>query len=247
MWAALWPGEETPIGHVTNGVHLGTWLDPGLAELLRAAGVRPEAPPDEATGTPRGDLDPEALWRVHSAAKARLAERPGFDRELADDRLRPPLRDLQARRPGLLRPRAAARAAAADRRRRQGAPGRRARQGRDAGASSSSPATRALAGASSSWRTTTWPRPRARPRLRRVAEHAAPSARGLRDERDEGGGQRRPQPLGARRLVGRGLLARGRLGDRRHRRRRRPRAALPPARGAGRADSGPTTATAGSR
>ncbi len=48
MWEPLWPGRETPIGHITNGVHLGTWIDPGLAELLRSAGVSPEAPPDDA-------------------------------------------------------------------------------------------------------------------------------------------------------------------------------------------------------
>ena len=44
MWAGLWPGRA-PIGHITNGVHLGTWLAPELAEPLRGAGVRPEAPP----------------------------------------------------------------------------------------------------------------------------------------------------------------------------------------------------------
>ena len=82
MWAPLWPGRETPIGHVTNGVHLGTWLDPALTELLRAAGVSPEAPPDEANWDAARDLDLEALWQVHAAAKARLAERAGIDRDL---------------------------------------------------------------------------------------------------------------------------------------------------------------------
>ncbi len=82
MWEWLWPGQETPIGHVTNGVHLGTWLDPALAELLRSAGVRPEAPPDEASWESARVTDPEALWRVHAAAKARLAERAGIERDL---------------------------------------------------------------------------------------------------------------------------------------------------------------------
>jgi glycogen phosphorylase len=80
MWAPLWPDEETPIGHVTNGVHLGTWLDPALAELLRYAGVRPEAPPEEANWEAARDAPSEAIWRVHAAAKARLAERAGIDR-----------------------------------------------------------------------------------------------------------------------------------------------------------------------
>ena len=82
MWKWLWPGRETPIGHVTNGVHLGTWLDPALAELLRDAGVRPEAPPDEAGWHAAREVSPDALWSVHAAAKARLAERAGIDREL---------------------------------------------------------------------------------------------------------------------------------------------------------------------
>jgi len=45
MWASL-DGVDTEIGHVTNGVHLGTWLEPALAQLLRNAGVT-SAPPAE--------------------------------------------------------------------------------------------------------------------------------------------------------------------------------------------------------
>jgi glycogen phosphorylase len=82
MWAPLWPGEEAPIGHVTNGVHVGTWLDPALAELLRSAGVRPEAPLEDANWEAARDAPSDAVWRVHAAAKARLAERAGIDREL---------------------------------------------------------------------------------------------------------------------------------------------------------------------
>jgi glycogen phosphorylase len=81
MWAALWPGEEPRIGHITNGVHVGTWLDPALAELLRYAGVRPEAALDEANWDAARDAPPEAVWRIHAAAKARLAERAGIDRD----------------------------------------------------------------------------------------------------------------------------------------------------------------------
>ena len=77
----MWAGLDAPIGHVTNGVHLGTWLDPGLAELLREAGVQPDAPPGEAGWDAVRDLDPEALWRVHAGCKARLAERTGLDPE----------------------------------------------------------------------------------------------------------------------------------------------------------------------
>ncbi|MDX6476573.1 MAG: glycogen phosphorylase, partial [Gaiellaceae bacterium] len=73
MWAGLWPGEEPRIGHVTNGVHLGTWLAPELDQLLRTVGVRPEAPPDEGGWEAVHELDPGALWRVHAGLKERLA------------------------------------------------------------------------------------------------------------------------------------------------------------------------------
>jgi starch phosphorylase len=79
MWASIWPGQETPIGHVTNGVHVGTWLAPELAELLRSVGVRPEAPPDDANWSAARELDPEALWRVHSSLNARVTEHTGLD------------------------------------------------------------------------------------------------------------------------------------------------------------------------
>ena len=46
MWSSL-ENVDTEIGHVTNGVHLGTWLDPALSTLLRWTGVDPTAAPDE--------------------------------------------------------------------------------------------------------------------------------------------------------------------------------------------------------
>jgi glycogen phosphorylase len=79
MWAPLWPDEEPPIGHVTNGVHLGTWLAPELDALLRTAGVRPAAPPDEGNWEAARELDAAALWDTHAALKARLAALTGFD------------------------------------------------------------------------------------------------------------------------------------------------------------------------
>jgi starch phosphorylase len=81
MWATLWPGEVARIGHVTNGVHLGTWLAPELAQLLRTVGVRPEAPPDEGNWDATYQLEPGELWRVHESLKGRLAARTGFDPE----------------------------------------------------------------------------------------------------------------------------------------------------------------------
>ena len=65
--------------------------------------------------------------------------------------------------------------------------------------------------------------PGAGPRLRRLAQPAAPAAGGQRHQRDEVGVQRRPAAQRARRLVGRGLRRRQRLGDRRRGRPRPPR------------------------
>jgi starch phosphorylase len=80
MWAGL-ARVDTEIGHVTNGVHLGTWLEPDLAELLREHGVDPAAPPDETPWSNVRDIDGSALWRVHAGAKARLAELTRLDPE----------------------------------------------------------------------------------------------------------------------------------------------------------------------
>ncbi|HEX7625658.1 MAG TPA: alpha-glucan family phosphorylase [Gaiellaceae bacterium] len=81
MWASLWPGEEPPIGYITNGVHLGTWLAPELAALLRDAGVQPDAPPDWAGWDAAEGLDHDALWQTHVQLKERLGELTGFDTE----------------------------------------------------------------------------------------------------------------------------------------------------------------------
>ena len=38
MWRALWPDRpwsEAPIGHITNGVHVPTWIAPSMARLFR--------------------------------------------------------------------------------------------------------------------------------------------------------------------------------------------------------------------
>jgi starch phosphorylase len=81
MWHGLWPGKETPIDAITNGVHLGTWLAPELAGLLREAGVRPEAPPDWANWPATRELESDALWRVHASCRRRLAEHASLDPE----------------------------------------------------------------------------------------------------------------------------------------------------------------------
>jgi starch phosphorylase len=77
MWADL----NLTIGHVTNGVHLGTWIAPELVELLASIGVRPEAPPDWGGWDAVRDLDPDALWHTHALLKERLARLTRLDTE----------------------------------------------------------------------------------------------------------------------------------------------------------------------
>ena len=76
MWRGLWPNRDTPhvpIGSVTNGVHIRTWLEPGIAELVREAGVDLGRP--GATGFERATEIPDtALWRAHRANVRRLVD-----------------------------------------------------------------------------------------------------------------------------------------------------------------------------
>lgn len=70
MWAGLWPGlpeEEIPIGHITNGVHTGTWLHPERAALYdtyldRRWREEPDHPEYWEAITQVPD---EALWGLH--------------------------------------------------------------------------------------------------------------------------------------------------------------------------------------
>jgi glycogen phosphorylase len=94
MWAALWPDrpvEDVPIGHVTNGVHLPTWLgDPMRTLLDRHLGedwMERAADPD--TWAPIDAIDDAELWSARSAQRAELAawarERSVVDRLSRDE------------------------------------------------------------------------------------------------------------------------------------------------------------------
>jgi starch phosphorylase len=81
-WAPVWPGrseEDVPIGHVTNGVHAATWVDPALARLLRRVGIRLDVAPDEQPWERVHELDGGELWAAHEACRSRVAEMAGLD------------------------------------------------------------------------------------------------------------------------------------------------------------------------
>src|SRR6267378_2790602 len=77
MWAPLWPDREVarvPIGHVTNGVHLATWMANGVVSLLDAH-LGPDwlRRADDPTLWDRVlELDAAALWAVHAVLKGQL-------------------------------------------------------------------------------------------------------------------------------------------------------------------------------
>ncbi len=91
MWKHLWgdvPEEHIPIGSITNGVHLPTWLSFGMAELLRRyLGDRWQEKQDSKTMWERIHKipDPE-LWQVHAGRRRRLVYfiRDRLEKQLKD-------------------------------------------------------------------------------------------------------------------------------------------------------------------
>ncbi len=77
LWAPLWPErreEAVPIIHITNGVHLATWMSDTVMDLLErhlGAGWGEHAG-EPALWNRVLDLDDAELWRVHQALKASL-------------------------------------------------------------------------------------------------------------------------------------------------------------------------------
>lgn len=70
----MWAGIDTPIGHVTNGVHPGTWVAPELAERVQDGG--------EWRWERIADVEPEELWRIHTGRKFRVTDLAGLDPDL---------------------------------------------------------------------------------------------------------------------------------------------------------------------
>ena len=79
MWTGLFPGkteDEVPIGHVTNGVHVPTWLAPPMYRLYERH-LGPgwhERTSDRTIWEGIENVDDGELWETHLALKARLLE-----------------------------------------------------------------------------------------------------------------------------------------------------------------------------
>jgi len=74
IWSTLWPGvpvAEVPIGHITNGVHLSTWMAPAIQELVTDT-LGPawrDAPDDRSRWQRFAEVDRAALWRARQSLK----------------------------------------------------------------------------------------------------------------------------------------------------------------------------------
>ena len=239
--------SSVPIGHITNGVHVQTWLAPqmrqvydrhlgpdwpsraGDARLLgadrrdrrrRAVGDAPDAQ-GPAHRHRRGGARRDQAERRGESPRVRRAAAARAQPRRADDRLRPPLRHLQARQSDPPGHRSASPRWSTTRRCRCSScsPARRIRTispGKEVlqqiAQLTRDPALRRQDRVRRGLRHQRRPAPRAG--RRRLAQQPAAAARGLRHQRPEGRAQRRPEPVDPRRLVGRGLRRPERLRDR---------------------------------
>ena len=90
MWQHLWPErppDEIPIRHVTNGVHIASWLSVDMASLFNrylGDGWR-RHPSEKRLLTNVGAIPDEELWRAHELSRSHLIRRA---RELLERQLR---------------------------------------------------------------------------------------------------------------------------------------------------------------
>ncbi|MGH9759880.1 MAG: alpha-glucan family phosphorylase, partial [Blastocatellia bacterium] len=79
MWSALYPGrseEQVPIGHVTNGVHVPTWLAPQMRKVYdRHFGPDwPDHCGEDGFWEAIDQVADGELWETHQTLKAQLIE-----------------------------------------------------------------------------------------------------------------------------------------------------------------------------
>ena len=111
MWRGLYPGrpeDAVPIGHITNGVHVPSWLAPQMCRLYdRHLGVGWQQQSGAAqTWEAIENVDDGELWETHLSLKAQLLD---FVRRRAREqaeRRSEPQETLQAARQGALARRA---------------------------------------------------------------------------------------------------------------------------------------------
>ncbi len=79
MWASLYPGvsdDRIPIGHITNGVHVKTWLAPQMRQVYdRHLGPDwSQRAGDESLWDRIDEIDDAELWETHQTLKVQLIQ-----------------------------------------------------------------------------------------------------------------------------------------------------------------------------
>ncbi len=79
MWKRVWaryPVDDVPIGAITNGVHIPTWVAPDISDLFdRYLGANWREDPDCERVWKQAESLPEAeLWRTHERLRERLVD-----------------------------------------------------------------------------------------------------------------------------------------------------------------------------
>src|SRR5512137_507356 len=79
MWTGVWPGrdeQEVPIGHITNGIHIRSWLALSMNRLFdRYLGADWPARQSECGAWQRiAAIDDAELWETHSVLRRYLIE-----------------------------------------------------------------------------------------------------------------------------------------------------------------------------
>jgi starch phosphorylase len=78
MWRSLYPGtreERVPIGHITNGVHVNTWLAPQMRLIYdRHLGAQWTGRTSERMWDVIDGIDDGELWEAHQALKTHLIQ-----------------------------------------------------------------------------------------------------------------------------------------------------------------------------
>ena len=77
MWHNMWPAvpaDEVPIKHVTNGIHIRTWLSPEIGDVYERyiSGKWQSDPTDPKAWAGVAQIPDEELWRAHERCRSRL-------------------------------------------------------------------------------------------------------------------------------------------------------------------------------
>ncbi|MGD0541365.1 MAG: alpha-glucan family phosphorylase [Tepidisphaeraceae bacterium] len=89
MWHNLWPQvppDEVPVNHITNGIHIRSWLSPDMVYVLDRylSGKWQTDPTDQSVWEGVMQIPDEELWRCHERCREKLV---GWTRAILKDQL----------------------------------------------------------------------------------------------------------------------------------------------------------------